>query len=90
MITGLGVATDLFRTSVLSVLFLCVLGATSDLLPPLWYDPRPLSKGFKRKSETKKETKRRTLEELGYVFAVSTGKHASHHLNTFLPYRINP
>ncbi|KAF8885549.1 hypothetical protein CPB84DRAFT_1788265 [Gymnopilus junonius] len=32
------------------------------------------------------ETKQRTLEELDYVFAVPTRKHASYQLTTFLPY----
>ncbi|TFK35902.1 hypothetical protein BDQ12DRAFT_655262 [Crucibulum laeve] len=32
------------------------------------------------------ETKQRTLEELDYVFAVSTGQHASYQLKEFLPY----
>ncbi|KAF9035249.1 hypothetical protein BJ165DRAFT_1511010 [Panaeolus papilionaceus] len=34
------------------------------------------------------ETKQRTLEELDYVFAVPTSKHASYQLKTFLPYWI--
>lgn len=34
------------------------------------------------------ETKQRTLEELDYVFAVPTHKHAGYMLNTFLPYWI--
>jgi hypothetical protein len=34
------------------------------------------------------ETKQRTLEELDYVFAVPTSRHASYQLNTFLPYFI--
>ncbi|GLB43018.1 putative major facilitator superfamily, sugar transporter (TC 2.A.1.1) family protein [Lyophyllum shimeji] len=34
------------------------------------------------------ETKQRTLEELDYVFAVPTSRHASYQLNTFLPYWI--
>ena len=32
------------------------------------------------------ETKQRTLEELDYVFAVPTSKHANYQLKTFLPY----
>ncbi|KAL5523634.1 hypothetical protein ACEPAG_7807 [Sanghuangporus baumii] len=34
------------------------------------------------------ETKQRTLEELDYVFAVPTSKHASYQLTTWLPYFI--
>ncbi|KIL64192.1 hypothetical protein M378DRAFT_11588 [Amanita muscaria Koide BX008] len=34
------------------------------------------------------ETKQRTLEELDYVFAVPTSKHASYQFTTFLPYWI--
>jgi hypothetical protein len=34
------------------------------------------------------ETKQRTLEELDYVFAVPTSRHASYQLNTWLPYFI--
>lgn len=34
------------------------------------------------------ETKQRTLEELDYVFAVPTSRHASYQLSVFLPYWI--
>jgi sugar porter (SP) family MFS transporter len=81
------VATNLFWASVLSITFPRMVGAMTN----------PGAFGFYAGLNViafimifflLPETKQRTLEELDYVFAVPTSRHAGYQLNTFLPYWI--
>ncbi|PPQ73733.1 hypothetical protein CVT26_011888 [Gymnopilus dilepis] len=81
------VATCLFWASVLSITFPRLLGAFGATGAFGFYAGLNVI-AFIMIFFLLPETKQRTLEELDYVFAVPTRKHASYQLTTFLPYWI--
>ncbi|KAJ7291226.1 sugar transporter [Mycena rebaudengoi] len=81
------VATCLFFSSVLSLTFPRLLGATGSVGAFGFYAGCNVV-AFVMIFFFVPETKQRTLEELDYVFGVPVGKHASYQLNKSLPYFI--
>ncbi|GLB43015.1 putative major facilitator superfamily, sugar transporter (TC 2.A.1.1) family protein [Lyophyllum shimeji] len=81
------VATNLFWASVLSLTFPRIQAAMGQTGSFGFYAGLNVA-AFVMIFFLMPETKQRTLEELDYVFAVPTARHAGYQLNTFLPYWI--